>query len=109
MGTTGNSHSLGGGGTFGSEIVDLPLGASTYYTCRRGFLLECERRKTGGVALLLDPWQQHVCQPQELWSKWVIALVVDNTLFINVYAPNDRHEREEFLRACGGDSGHNLK
>ena len=55
--------------------------------------------KAGGVALLLDPRQRHVCQPwqQELWSKRFIALVVDDTLFIDVYAPNDRHEREDFF------------
>ncbi|CAI5712111.1 unnamed protein product [Peronospora farinosa] len=56
--------------------------------------------KTGGVAILLDPRKQQVCQRwhPELWSKRVIAVIVDSILLVNVYAPNDRQERERLFR-----------
>ena len=55
--------------------------------------------KSGGVAILLDPRKQQVCQRwhPELWSKRVVAVVVDSILLVNVYAPNDRQERERLV------------
>ena len=81
--------------------MDQPLGRQHNTPVDGASYWSVSGDKTGGVALLLDPRQRHVCQPwqQELWSKRVIALVVDDTLFINVYAPNDRHEREEFFES----------
>lgn len=65
--------------------------------------------KTGGVAILLDPRRQHECHQwhPELWSQRVIAVVVKSILVVNVYAPNDRTERERLFRQCSNGPGHN--
>ena len=49
---------------------------------------------------MLDPRKHQVSQPwhPELWSKRVMAVVVDSVLLVNIYAPTDRHERERLFR-----------
>ena len=55
--------------------------------------------KTGDVAILLDPRKHQVSQQwhPELWSKRVMGVVVDSVLLANIYASNDRHERENLF------------
>ena len=56
--------------------------------------------ETEGVAILLEPRKPQKYQRwhPELWSKWVMTVVVDFVILVNIYVPNDRHEREHFFR-----------
>jgi exonuclease III len=55
--------------------------------------------KRGGVAILLNPSGTGKATPwrQRSWTNRCISLQLPNYLLVNVYAPNDRVEREDFF------------
>jgi exonuclease III len=55
--------------------------------------------KTGGVAILLPLLEAQTAQPwqRNRWSNRVISVSAGEVLLMNVYAPNDRVERETFF------------
>lgn len=60
--------------------------------------------KSGGVAVLLTPSSAIKAKPWrvEQWSTRAIALSLEGVVLLNVYAPNQRAEREAFFRELGG-------
>ncbi|GMF32235.1 unnamed protein product [Phytophthora lilii] len=55
--------------------------------------------KTGGVEILLNPEIADKAKPwqPQAWTNRVIAMDVNDTIFVNVYAPTSQAQREEFI------------
>ncbi|KAL3658995.1 hypothetical protein V7S43_015880 [Phytophthora oleae] len=58
-----------------------------------------ESSKTAGVAILLNPEVAEKTKPwqQQLWTKRNIMVEMEDTLLVNLYAPNTQEQREEMF------------